>query len=345
MTFSFLAGGDIALNRKTPRGAFGPLIRHLRESDLNFVNLEVPLSRRGKAGKGKILLRGRPEMARALIEANIHAVSFANNHALDYGEAAFFDTLALMKEAGIEAAGAGATLRAARKPVFVQRGGLTIGILAFNSILPPGFAATERAPGVNPLHAGTAYEPGMALSAYPGTPPRIRTWAEKKDLLRMAADIRRLRNEADILIVNHHWGTSMVHEVREFQREIAHAAIDAGAHLVLGGHPHVVQGVELYKGCPIVYSMGNLIFDFKVPFFTEATRETFLFGCRMDRRGVRAPCLIPCRSGKFDAPRLLTPGRGEGRRIAERMRALSEPLGTKLVRDKGRLRILSAGRS
>ncbi|MDA1000890.1 MAG: CapA family protein [bacterium] len=345
MSISFIAGGDIALNRKSPCRAFGGLIGQLQKSDLTFVNLEAPLSARGKAEKGKILLRGRPEMARALTEANIHAVSFANNHALDYGERAFFDTLDRMKETGIEAAGAGATLEAARSPILLQRGELTIGILAFNSILPSGFAATERRPGVNPLPARTLYEPATDLAAYPGTAARIRTFADKSALRRMREDIRRLRKRADVVIVNHHWGTSMVHDVRDFQREIAHATIAAGAHLVLGGHPHVVQGVEIHKGCPIVYSMGNLIFDFKIPFFTEATRETFLFGCRLGGRGATEPYLIPCRSGKFDAPRRLSPHRGEGLHIAEKMRALSAPLGTRLVKDAGRLRILSAGRS
>ena len=325
-----LAGGDIAINRSEANGAFGRLIPLIREADISFANLELPLSHDGKPAPEKILLRGAPEMAGALTEAGFDVMAFANNHVLDYGEDAFAETMSLMDSLGVALVGGGMNLAQARKPVLIKRGNLTIGFLAYCSVIPRGFEATAGDPGVNPIRAHTAYRPWRDLSEYPGTPPRIDTWAEPAHLARMKRDIRNLRKKADLVVVNHHWGTSMTHEVMDFEREIAHASVDAGADLVLGGHPHVLQAVEFHKGAPIVYSMGNLIFDFDIPFFTDETHDTFLFGCTLTKKGVREPYLIPVTAGVFSKPRLHSPNRGEGRRIVDVMNALNEPFGTSL---------------
>lgn len=327
---TLLAGGDIALNRPKARGAFGGLTPLFRSADVSFANLELPLSEGGTPAPEKILLRGAPEMARALAEADFNVMAFANNHALDYGEDAFAETLARMASLGVPLVGGGMNLREARQPVLLECGNLRVGFLAYSSIIPRGFEATADSPGVNPVRAHTAYRPWRDLSEYPGTAPRVDTWAEPAHLGRMKRDIRDLRKKADLVVVNHHWGTSMTHEVMGFEREIAHASVDAGAHLVLGGHPHVLQAVEFYKGAPIVYSMGNLVFDFEVPFFTEETHDTFLFGCALTKAGVEAPYLIPVTAGVFAPPRRHSPGRGAGRRITAAVDALSAPFGTKL---------------
>ena len=272
----------------------------------------------------------RLQPAGALTEAGFNVMAFANNHVLDYGEDAFAETMSLMDSLGVALVGGGMNLTQARKPVLIERENLTIGFLAYCSVIPRGFEATASAPGVNPIRAHTAYRPWRDLSEYPGTPPRIDTWAEPAHLARMKRDIRSLRKKADLVVVNHHWGTSMTHEVMAFEREIAHASVDAGADLVLGGHPHVLQAVEFHKGAPIVYSMGNLIFDFDIPFFTDETHDTFLFGCTLTKKGVRDPYLMPVTAGVFSRPRLHSPKRGEGRRIVDVMNALNEPFGTKL---------------
>ncbi len=325
-----LAGGDIAINRSKAKGAFGKLIPLLREADVSFANLELPLSRGGKPAPEKILLRGAPDMAGALTEAGFDVMAFANNHVLDYGEGAFAETMSLMDSLGVALVGGGMNLAQARKPVLIERGSLKVGFLAYCSVIPRGFEATATGPGVNPIRAHTAYRPWRDLSEYPGTPPRIDTWAEPAHLARMKRDIRNLKKKADLVVVNHHWGTSMTHEVMDFEREIAHASIDAGADLVLGGHPHVLQAIEFYKDAPIVYSMGNLIFDFEIPFFTDETHDTFLFGCTLTKQGVRELYLMPVTAGVFSKPRLHSPSRGEGRRIVDVMNALNEPFGTRL---------------
>ena len=325
-----LAGGDIAINRAEAKDAFGKLIPLLRNADVSFANLELPLSRTGKPAPEKIILRGAPDMAHALTEAGFDVMAFANNHVLDYGEEAFAETMTLMDSIGVALVGGGMNLTQARKPALIERGGLRIGFLAYCSVIPRGFEATSSDPGVNPIRAHTAYRPWRDLSEYPGTPPRIDTWAEPAHLARMKRDIRNLKKKADFVVVNHHWGTSMTHEVMDFEREIAHASIDAGADLVLGGHPHVLQAIEFYKGAPIVYSMGNLIFDFDIPFFTDETHDTFLFGCTLTKKGAREPYLMPVTAGVFSRPRLHSPHRGDGRRIVDVMNALNEPFGTSL---------------
>ncbi len=339
---TLLAGGDVALNRTGGRGAFGALARRFGSAGAAFVNLELPLSDRGEPQPEKILLRGSPRMAEALTEARMDFLSLANNHILDYGDDAFADTLALLESRGIPFAGAGPSLRAARRAAVIERGGLRIGLLAFSSIIPRGFAAGPGKSGLNPVRALTAYRPWRDLGEYPGTPPEILTWADPADLGRMKRDIRALKKRVDLAIVNHHWGTSMNHAVQDFQAEIGRASVDAGADLVLGGHAHVLQGIEFHRCRPIVYSMGNLIFDFDIPFFTKASRQAFLFGCKLTKAGAEGCHLIPCASGDFEAPRILSPGRGAGRGIAGLMGRLSEPLGTQIRASGARLLVRPA---
>lgn len=351
---TLLAGGDVALNRPRARGALGRLAPLFQEADVAFTNLELPLSRKGRPTPGKNIIRGTPEMAEALVETRFDVLSFANNHALDYGEEAFIDTLALMEERSIPVVGAGEDLDAARRPVVLERNGLRVGVLAYCSVLPRNFAAGPKTPGpdanplrvypaagVNPLRAFTAYVPPEDAQEIPGRAPEILTWAHPGDLRRMREDIQKLRARVDLLIVNHHWGTSMVHDVRAFQREIGHASVDAGADIVLGGHPHVVQGIEFHRGKPIVYCLGNLIFDFDVPFFTEATHQTFLFGCTLSKAGAGEFYVLPCRAGTRNPPALQSPLRGAGREIFNLLSRLSGPFGTRMRVEKGRISILS----
>ena len=187
---------------------------------------------------------------------------------------------------------------------------------------------------MNPLRVKTSYTPLRNLDEYPASEPVIHSWAVAEDLARMKVDVGRLKEQVDLVFVYQHWGASMRHEVHEHQREIGHAAIDSGACAVFGGHQHVLSGIEFYHGRPIVHSTGNLIFDEIEPFFTDEASQTFLLGGRMDKGGVRDLYLIPCHCGVGGAPRLLSPMRGEGRKIVNMMQKLSAPYGTDIsVRD------------
>jgi poly-gamma-glutamate synthesis protein (capsule biosynthesis protein) len=326
---TFLTGGDIAPDRKSGRNLLGKTAALFKKADYAFLNLEHTLARSGRLMKGKPTHhRGKPELIEGFIEAGFDALIIANNHMLDFGEESFFDTHALLEANEIPYTGGGKNIAAARKPVILERGGLRIGLLAYSTTLPQGAAAGPREPGVNPMRVSTAYVPRRNLAEYPGSEALVLTKTDPKDLARMKREIRALKKKTDTVLVYNHWGASMLHDVRDYQTEIGRAAIDAGAHGVFGGHQHVLQGIEFYKGCPIVHCTGNLIFDIVEPFFTPATHQTFLFGGVLGKEGIRAPYVIPCRCGIGGPPVPLSPLRGEGKEILRFLGELSKPFGT-----------------
>jgi poly-gamma-glutamate synthesis protein (capsule biosynthesis protein) len=208
-------------------------------------NLEFALSDRGKPVRGKIYPHKGPASAlAALIDARFDAVNLANNHMLDYGEEPLLDTLDCLAEADIAAFGAGRDAAEAARPVVLERGGLKIGLLGFTTTLPTGFAATVDAPGVNPFRGVSAYRPIRNLEEYPGSQVLVETRAVSDDLARLVARIENLKAKTDLVLVYAHWGVSMTEAVHDFPREIGHAAIEAGATAVFGGHQHVVSAVE-----------------------------------------------------------------------------------------------------
>ncbi len=255
------AVGDLGPDRPEPRELFARVAPVLRAADVTFGQLELPITTRGeRVPHIRHTSRSRPEAAPALREAGFDVLSMASNHVLDWGPEAMFDTMAALEDVGIQAVGVGADLAAAREPVVVETAGGTIGFLAYNSILPAGFWADERSPGCAPLRAFTHYE--QIEPDQPGTPPRIRTFPHPEDLAGMVDDITRLRSRVDVVVVSAHWGIHFVPvELAEYQRTLAHAAVDAGAHLVLGHHPHILKGVEVYRDVPILYSLCNFAID------------------------------------------------------------------------------------
>ncbi len=209
---------------------------HLKSSDFVFGNLETALSERGIPVEGKAYtFRSSPEIAGLLKENNFTAVSIANNHILDYGTAAFTDTLQHLKAAGVFYGGGGYTREEAEAGVVIEKKDLRVGFLAFSSVIPNvAWYARENRPGI--------------LGAY-----RIQEAAYTES-------IRKLKEKCDLVVVSVHWGKEGSTEVRMQEMETAHKMVDAGADVVMGHHPHVVQGVELYKGKPIFYSLGNFVF-------------------------------------------------------------------------------------
>lgn len=320
---------------------FGDISPLFQASDLSFLNLEHALARSGRLMKGKPYFhRGVPEMVEGLLEAQFHVLTLANNHVLDFGEEALFETLSLLDARSIPHTGAGKDLADASKATILERDGLQIGLLAYSTTLPQGHAAGPNEPGVNPLRVKTAYEAVSGGDEYPGKAPEIVTWAVHEDLQRMKDDILRLKRRVDVILVYQHWGTSMIHQVHDFQREIGHAAIDAGADAVFGGHQHVLSAVEFYRSKPIVHCSGNLIFDIQEPFFTDATLQTFLVGGTLTRAGISDLYIIPCRCGVKMPSARLSPRRGEGLNIIRMMERLCAPFGTRLETKDGRVLLI-----
>jgi poly-gamma-glutamate synthesis protein (capsule biosynthesis protein) len=234
----------------------------LRAGDVTFGQLETPLSNRN----APLRPGGEPRQsldpdagAKTLVSGGFDIMSFAGNHTSDMGPDAISDTIAAAHRHGLPLVGAGMNIGEARTPVIVERKGTRIGFVAYCSVVPLDAEATEERPGMAPLRATTRYE---QFDWQPGTPPRIISEADPNDLEAMVLDIRNLRHEVDVLAVSYHWGIHFEPaSIAMYQPQVAYAAIDAGADVILGHHAHILKPIEVYKGKPIFYSMGNFIFD------------------------------------------------------------------------------------
>lgn len=160
---------------------------------------------------------------------------------------------------GIAHAGGGLDSAAARRPAVLDRNGTRIAFLAYTSIFWPPLAATDERPGMATVRVFTSYEAEARVIEMPGLAPIIRTHADPGDKALMQEDVRRARAEADMVVVSWHWGVSGA--IVDHQLELAHAAVEAGADVVAGHHPHRLQGIEVYHDRPVFYSLGNFAFE------------------------------------------------------------------------------------
>jgi poly-gamma-glutamate capsule biosynthesis protein CapA/YwtB (metallophosphatase superfamily) len=251
--------GDIMLARRVgqavatdPGRPFRPLAKRLAGADVTVGNLESTLSTDGAPTQGGDSFGARPRVLRGLESAGFDLVSLANNHVGDYGDRAMRQTFARLRAADLPYVGAGRDLAEARRPVVITRDGVRIGFLGTESI------------GETPAAAGTRAGTNR-LNMPPRTGPLDRT-----ALRRIGRDIRRLKRDVDVVVVIPHWGTQYTHRAESSQRTAARAFAAAGADLVIGGHPHWVQGWETAGSAVVVHSLGNFIFDMD---FQIKTRE------------------------------------------------------------------------
>jgi poly-gamma-glutamate synthesis protein (capsule biosynthesis protein) len=260
-TITLYAVGDVAPNRDDPFSMFQHVAGILKTGDIGFCQLEANLSMRGSPlPQARLPMRTDPVNAIALKDAGFQVVSFAGNHCLDWGQDALFDTIDVVKKQGMEIIGVGADIEKARRPALISKNGTRIAFLAYNSILPMGYWAEADRPGCVPMRAWTVHEP--IEHDQPGTPAKIHTFPHKVDLQAMVDDIQKAKAKADIIILSMHWGVHFVPALlAEYQREIAHVAIDHGADLILGHHPHILKGIEVYKGKVVMYSLGNFAIE------------------------------------------------------------------------------------
>jgi poly-gamma-glutamate synthesis protein (capsule biosynthesis protein) len=261
MSVTILGVGDVGASRADMGSMFAGIAPAFGAADAVFGQLETVVSERGEAvPNARLAMRAPPALAPALAAAGFTAMSFAGNHCLDFGYTAFRDTLAHLDAAGIALAGAGETVDEARRPVFVDAAGTRIAFIAANAILPEGYGAQSRKPGCAPLRAYTIYE--QIEHDQPHTPARISTYCDRDDLDALCAAIAEARASADLVIVSLHWGIHMVRgSLADYQREAAHALIEAGCDAIFGHHPHILKGVELHRGRPIFYSLGNFAIE------------------------------------------------------------------------------------
>jgi len=231
----------------------------LREADIAFANLETPLSDRARHSGA---FRTPVGFADGLRWAGFDVVSTANNHALDAEGEGLLDTREALWRAGVGAVGSGRDLEDARRPVIIERNGMKIGFLGYAQFVNAGtsaFAQDDR-PGVVPL-----------------------------DPFVIEEDIRRLRDQVDYVVVSFHWAIENSQETHPDARAFAHRVIDAGADVILGHHPHVPRGVEVYEGKVIFYSLGNFIFGHNHDYWMN----NYLARLHLTPDGVREVEILP----------------------------------------------------
>jgi poly-gamma-glutamate capsule biosynthesis protein CapA/YwtB (metallophosphatase superfamily) len=257
---SIMACGDIGVKRAEPASMFSGCAP-LRAADLRFGQLETTVSERGApVPNARLAMRAPPATLKSVKAAGFDVMSFAGNHCLDFGYEAFTDTLRHAAEANILLCGAGDSIEAARQARVIEVAGVRVAFLALSSILPEGYAAEVGKPGCAPLRAHTVYE--QIEHDQPGTPARVRTFPNREDLQALCDSVRAARSHCDAVLVSIHWGIHMVPTVlADYQIQVAHAAIDAGADAILGHHPHLLKGIEIYRGKPIFYSLGNFAIE------------------------------------------------------------------------------------
>jgi poly-gamma-glutamate capsule biosynthesis protein CapA/YwtB (metallophosphatase superfamily) len=292
------AVGDIMLGRRVgqrhladPTAPLRPLSRRLAAAEITVGNFESTLSAAGTPRQGSDSFAASPRVLPGLRRAGFDLVSLANNHVGDYGDAALRQTVSRFAGAKIATVGAGRNLAAARRPVIIERDGVRVGFLAVDSIGETP-AATSTRPGTNRLNM----------------PPRTGL-LNQSQLRRISGDIRALTRRVDTVVVLTHWGTQYTHRPEPSQRAAARAFADAGADLVIGGHPHWVQGWETAGSAVVVHSLGNFVFDmdFQVKTNEGVFLEVVLWGGQ-----VKAVEPVPYVIGRDFVPRMAGRSRAQG---------------------------------
>lgn len=229
-------------------------LTELKDADILFGNLEGDVSDIGKNVGSKYSFRMNPIVLLALKEAGFDIVSFANNHVGDWSISAFKDTLSRLEEVGILKTGAGVNKENAINPTIIEKNGTKFGFLGFSDVGPNWIE----------VKVDTA---GILLASDPD----------------IGEIIQNAKIKSDVLIVSFHWGEEykLIHNKR--QESLAHIAIDNGADIIIGHHPHVMEDIEEYKGKKIIHSLGNFIFDQN---FSKNTMRGMLFSATFDGKNL-----------------------------------------------------------
>lgn len=240
------------------RHGYGRLFDGVRpiisEVEAVILNLETPLSTRGEAVEGKAYtFRGSPKTTEAMAREKVRAVWLANNHIMDFGPEALIDTITHLDSAGIAWAGAGRGAEEAYSPALLRLKDINILLLGYSNTFPESYWARRG-------RSGTAF----------GSPKAIRKWVN-----------RGRQDFGSPIVTSFHWGAELMTEPKDYQVDLAHLAIDSGASLVVGHHPHVAQPIEVYRGIPILYSLGNFSFGS----YSKRSRVGLMAVARFDEDG------------------------------------------------------------
>jgi len=223
-----LAVGDISLQTRNNRHPFEKVKQILASKDFLFGNLETVLSTQGEKAQKAVLIYSPPERVECLKDADFDIINIANNHIMDLGIEGFTETLRTLNESNLTFIGA--SNRPEPNWAIMEKGGVKLGFLGY-------------------------YEGGFSL-------PEKGVWINRIELADITRDIESIKPKCNFITVSLHWGFEKVFYPSPKQIDLAHRLIDAGATVVLGHHPHVIQGIEKYKGGVIAYSLGNFQFGF-----------------------------------------------------------------------------------
>jgi poly-gamma-glutamate synthesis protein (capsule biosynthesis protein) len=260
---SLVFAGDIVLDDSAGeminRGEdpFADFADFFKGADIRLANLECVVATTGSAGDKNYTFRAHPRTL-PVLKRHFDALALANNHSGDFGREAFAEMLGLLQQAGLGQFGGGHNLSEAHTPLILERHGLRIALLGYSEFMPRSFEADYNAPGV--------------------------AWSENEQVV---TDIQKARTvfRADLVIPVMHWGweNELVSNTR--QRQLARLMIDAGADAVIGGHPHVTQEIEHYRGKPVIYSVGNFVMK---ETDNANQRRGWVLRLQLDKQGVRS---------------------------------------------------------
>jgi hypothetical protein len=333
---SMILVGDVLIQREDPESTFTKT-PSIFEADILWGNLEGIMSDAGEMlpWSGHNFHHMDLKMMSGL--NGFHVVSLANNHTMDFGPKALIECMDTLSKKKIAYSGAGKNIAEARRPAILERKGTRIAFLAYSSVgvdgpLPyaaviadsdrPGMAAVR----VSPLYAAPQVNP--------------------HDMEKMKEDIKNAKTSADVVVVSHHWGESCSHATTPHQWAIGHESIEAGADLVIGAHPHMLQGIEIYKDKVICYSLGAFAYDRagelrKWEFPLEMGHG--IIKCVISDKEIQNISFIPTLVGEGQTqhrhPEIVTVDDPEGRKVFELMDKLSKELGTNLTIEDGEIAV------
>jgi len=293
------------LQREGVSYAFRETSPYLRSGDVAIANLEAPFTTDGEPFEKKFNFKVPPELASGLKEAGVSVVTLANNHIMDYGEIGLLSTIETLKNVQIQYCGAGRNLAEANQPAIVNIRGKTVAFFGYSMTFPTEFYA-------GPDSSGAAYpEPSLLQKT-------LTAWEQ----------------HVDYSVVSFHWSAEKLEIPKDYQIHFAHLAIDSGADLVLGHHPHVLQGFEIYKNRLIAYSLGNYVFGS----YSEYATDSIILKVYLNDNGLFYAYCAPINVNNAEVefqPRVLT---GEkGRHVIQKLQKLSMDLnqGRNVITESG----------
>lgn len=255
------AVGDVLIKQSDPGLPFAFMREAMKGADIRFGNCEAAYSdtrERNPVAVGHFACKS--SNVAGLERAGFNVMSVANNHILDSGYSGLFDTIESLNAVNIATAGGGRNVREARRPAVLEVNGTKVAFLAYTCHVPPGFGAGTDKPGCATIKVDTHVE---LKQAHPGEISKLSTSIAAPDGLDFSESVAKAAKGADRVFVSLHGGLGQVRgSISDYERELAHLAIDAGADVILGHGQHIIKGVEVYKGRPIVYGLGNFVFNF-----------------------------------------------------------------------------------